>query len=91
MSNVRVGSRYVYDPVLLDHIDGRTSLQTGDVVTVMNLPGCPRAGVMAHCHVALNGRFAGLVHVNSLAPIRSERAQQVLYELKSRLAAGGAL
>lgn len=65
---VRANAVYRYNPVLLDQIDGRTSLQTGDLVRVVNLPGCPHAGTMGHCHVAdpTTGHFIGLVCCNSL-------------------------
>jgi hypothetical protein len=63
---VRANSQYIYYPNMLDRIDGRTALVAGDIVTVVNLPGCPKANTMGHAHVELNGRFAGLVHTNSL-------------------------
>ena len=65
---VKAGCVYYFVPNLLDRIDGRTDLKHGDTVRVVNLPGCPRANVMEHCHVAdpETGRFIGLVHVNSL-------------------------
>ena len=63
---VRVNSEYIYYPNMLDRIDGRTKLVSGDIVKVINLPGCPKANVMEHCYVSLNGVFAGLVHSNSL-------------------------
>ncbi len=68
---VRVNSLYTYNPVLLDVVDGRTNLKKGDMVRVVNLPGCPKANVMNHCHVAdpETDRFIGLVCCNSLEPI----------------------
>ena len=63
---VRVGSFYYYSPNLLDRCDGRTDLVEGDFVKVVNLPGCPKANTMGHCYVEKQGRFAGMVHVNSL-------------------------
>jgi len=67
---VHVNHLYRFDPVLLDRFDGRTSLQPGDVVKVVNLPGCPKAGTMGHCHVATpQGEFIGLVCCNSLASV----------------------
>lgn len=80
---VHAGRQYVYDPVLLDRFDGRTNLHKGDVVKVVNLPGCPRANTMGHCHVQyLNGTFAGLVCCNSLHELKSDRAAQILLELQ---------
>lgn len=68
MKRVRVNSVYIYEPVMLDRTDARTNLKAGDKVRVINLPGCPRAGTMGHCHVAHpeTGQFIGLVCVNSL-------------------------
>ena len=71
---VRANAIYRYNPVLLDQIDGRTSLKTGDLVRVVNLPGCPRANTMGHCHVAdpNTGHFIGLVCCNSLEPVKDK-------------------
>lgn len=63
---VQANRNYIFYPNLLDRIDERTMLVPGDIVKVVNLPGCPRANTMGHAHVELNGRFAGLVHTNSL-------------------------
>jgi hypothetical protein len=41
---VRVGKRYRYEPVLLDRIHPPYDVHPGDVVRVVHLPGCPRAG-----------------------------------------------
>lgn len=70
--HVKAGRTYVYRPCLLDQIDGRTGLSEGDIVRVVNLPGCPRANTMAHCHVAHpdTGRFIGLVATASLQNVR---------------------
>lgn len=70
---VRVGKKYVFDPVLIDVCDNITGLKKGDIVTVVNLPGCPRANIMNHCHISHNGKFVGLVHINSLKPIEYSR------------------
>ena len=63
---VRVGSSYVYDPVLFDVANPPFGVNVGDVVTVVNLPGCPKANTMGMCHVAKDGKFAGMVCTNSL-------------------------
>ena len=52
---VRVGSFYYYS--------GRRFEVACQVV---NLPGCPKANTMGHCYVEKQGRFAGMVHTNSL-------------------------
>lgn len=71
---VRANTTYRYNPTLLDVVDGRTTLKTGDLVRVVNLPGCPRANTMGHCHVAdpVSGQFIGLVCCNSLEPANQE-------------------
>ena len=66
-NKVRVGQTYIYSPNMLDKIDGRTNLQDGENVRVVNLYGCPRANTMGHCYVdRLDGTWGGLVHCNSL-------------------------
>lgn len=65
-NRVVAGRRYIYHANQLDRVDGRTGLKDGEIVKVVNLPGCPRANTMGHCHVEQNGSFVGLVHVNSL-------------------------
>ena len=65
---VRVGQVLIYHPNLLDSVDGRTSLKSGDTVKVINVHGCPKANTMHHCYVGTveGGNFIGLVHTNSL-------------------------
>jgi hypothetical protein len=65
MAKVRAGKQYIFYPNLLDRYDGRTQLVPGGIVTVVRMPGCPPPNTM-HAHVNYNGRFAGLVHTNSL-------------------------
>ena len=76
MKRVRAGSVYVYNPAGMDLWDARTDLHEGDQVRVVNLPGCPRANVMGHCHVAHpeTGRFIGLVLTASLDTVAEYRA-----------------
>ena len=83
--NVRANTQYIYYPNLLDMIDGRTGLVPGSIVTVMNLPGCPPANTMQHAHVYYNGKFAGLVHVNSLHSLKDR--QMVINQIKKDMAA----
>lgn len=87
MNRVRVNALYVYEPVLLDVIDGRTDLKRGDVVRVINLHGCPPANTMGHCHVAGpdTGRFVGLVCCNSLRKVSRKELAAGIYHT------GGAL
>ena len=62
--------KYIYDPVPLDLFDPCTELKGGEVVTLVNLPGCPPIGTMSHAHVYYKDKLAGLVHVNSLKEIK---------------------
>jgi hypothetical protein len=60
MKRVRVGRLYRYKPVLLDRAHPPYNVREGDIVRVVNLPGCPKAGTMGHCHVEhLNGDLQG--------------------------------
>jgi hypothetical protein len=65
---VRVNQKLVFVPNMLDQIDGRTNLKKGDLVKVINLPGCPKANTMGHCYVGhpITGEFIGMVSCNSL-------------------------
>jgi hypothetical protein len=67
---VRTGGIYKYEPVPMDRLmpAGSDSLQEGDVVRVIQLPGAPKPNTMNHAHVerVSDGRFGGLVHTNSL-------------------------
>lgn len=63
---VRSGAFYRYEAAGMDRWDPKTELEDGDLVTVVRLPGCPGPNVMGHCHVAKDGRFAGLVLTASL-------------------------
>ena len=67
---VKANSFYKYEPVMLDRYDAKTDLSPGDVVQVKKLPGCPPPNTMGHAHVYFEGKFAGLVHVNSLVKIK---------------------
>ncbi len=70
---VRVNSVYTYQPVPLDRFNPPYDVEAGDVVRVVNLPGCPRANTMGHAHVQhIDGRFGGLVCTNSLVPARAK-------------------
>lgn len=67
---VRVGSRYVFDPCFLDHVDSRTKAKKGDIVRVVNMPGCPKANTFGHCYIeTLDGEFLGMVSTNSLRKV----------------------
>lgn len=83
---VQVGRQYIYYPVLLDRVDGRTGLVPGEVVVVDNLPSAPKANTMGHCYVFRpdTHQFIGLVHVNSLYPMSDK--QLVIDALKAEVA-----
>ena len=63
---VKVGKSYVFRPVLFDVSNPPFGAVPGDVVTVVNLHGCPKANTMGMCHIAKDGEFAGMVCTNSL-------------------------
>lgn len=68
MRKVKVGCTYVYVPVLMDRSRPASTAVVGQYVTVRNMPGCPPANTMGHCHIgaAGGGEFLGLVCCNSL-------------------------
>ena len=69
---VRVNNFYLFRPSIWDSFDPpigvqRGILKSGDSVRVVNMPGCPRANTMGHCHIQTRGgEFAGLVSTDSL-------------------------
>lgn len=71
---MRVGanSLYRFNPCGWDVLDPKTDLKKGDIVRVKNLHGCPPCNTMSHCHVVHpeTGEFIGLVHTNSLDPVK---------------------
>jgi hypothetical protein len=53
---VRVNNTYVFNPNGWDTIDPQGKLlKRGDLVQVINLPGCPPANTMGQCYVRLLG------------------------------------
>ena len=75
MEPVKANSCYIFNPTGYDVFDPKTTLQKGEIVRVVNLPGCPRANTMRHCHVqAKNNKgeweFAGLVLTASLDKLK---------------------
>lgn len=70
-TKVRVNSKYFYDPVPIDRFNPPYGVQAGllnpgDQVKVVNLHGAPKANTMGHCYIEKDGKFCGMVHVNSL-------------------------
>jgi hypothetical protein len=63
---VRVGSKYIYEPVPFDMSNPPFGCEKGDEVKVVNLHGCPKANTMGMCYVEKGGKFAGMVCTNSL-------------------------
>ena len=74
---VKANSVYAYNPCLLDLADARTTLRKGDRARVVNLPGCPRANTMGHCHVEdpVSGKFVGLVSTSSLESLPKDKRE----------------
>lgn len=81
---VRAGSEYIYYPNLLDRCDGRTGLVPGSIVEVIHPFGCPAPNTMNHAHVAFEGQFIGMVHVNSLHSLKDR--QLVIDAMKADVA-----
>ncbi len=79
---VRVGSLYKFDPVGWDIFDPKTNLKKGDMVRVVNLPNAPKANTMGHCYVGhpQTGKFIGMVHCNSLTPIKKNKSISESYD-----------
>jgi hypothetical protein len=71
---VRVGSKYIYEPVPFDMCNPPFGCEKGDEVKVVNLHGCPKANTMGMCYVEKNGKFAGMVCTNSLKSRSKKRA-----------------
>jgi hypothetical protein len=77
MKRVRVGKLYTYHPVGWDILDSKNApnIVAGEIVKVVNLPGCPKANTMGHCHVQTRTetgewKFTGLVMCASLQPFK---------------------
>jgi hypothetical protein len=90
-NKVRVGQTYIYIPNMLDKIDGRTDLQDGETVRVIQPFGCPRNGTMGHTFVQrMDGTWGGLVHCNSLHT-KAEYIEYLRREISKREATAKAL
>ena len=75
MQRVRAGSRYHFDPCALDLLHPCSSANSGDVVQVVKLHGCPPPNTMGQCHIqSLAGKFLGMVSTTSLSPVTSGQA-----------------
>lgn len=87
---VRAGYCYVFQPVWFDQANPPFDAQPGDIVRVVNLPGCPRAGTMGMCHIErredTGWKFAGMVCTNSLRDLKDYKLtnKQCGNPLKSR-------
>lgn len=66
---VKVGKSYKYEPVMFDLLNPPFGAGPGDIVQVVNLPGCPKANTMGMCHINKDGEFAGMVCTNSLVDV----------------------
>lgn len=62
---------YIYEPVMFDRYQENTrGLQPGLRLRVIQPKGCPKNGTMGMCYTeTLEGKFVGLVCVNSLQRI----------------------
>ncbi len=84
-NKVRVGSLYVYSANGFDrfHPTSNNSLESGQVVRVINLPGAPKANTMGQCYVGERetGKFLCMVSTSSLTPL-----SEVISKLKAQVA-----
>jgi hypothetical protein len=82
---VRIGSMYIYSPNGLDTFRAcqGNSLQPGQIVRVISLPGAPKANTMGQCYVGdrETGKFICMVSTGSLEPVNA-----VINRLKAQLA-----
>jgi hypothetical protein len=73
-NRVRAGRLYRYSPVAIDRLHSPYNVHNGDIVRVINLPGCPKANTMGHAHVLhLDRTFGGLVCTNSLISYKGSK------------------
>jgi hypothetical protein len=65
---VTAGKTYTFNPAGMDQWDPSCEAEEGQKVTVVNLPGCPKANTMGHCHIqdSESEEFLGLCLTNSL-------------------------
>jgi hypothetical protein len=82
---VRTGSLYIYSPNGWDTVLAcqGNSLQPGQIVRVISLPGAPKANTMGQCYVGdrETGKFICMVSTGSLEPVNA-----VINRLKAQLA-----
>lgn len=74
---VRVGKLYRYEPTFwdLNFPCAGNSLQAGQVVRVIDLPGAPPTNTMGQCYVgdAETGKFICMISTASLVPVKKGR------------------
>ena len=87
---VHVNALYIFHACLLDRMDGRTDLQDGTLVRVINVHGCPPANTMGHCYVGDpdTSKFIGMVCTGSLNT-KAEYAEYLRAEIARREAKAG--
>lgn len=70
---VRVGKKYIFEPVFIDRMDmHKHNIVSGSVVTVVNLSGCPKANTMGHCYIQDANKNCTLVCTNSLVDVNEK-------------------
>jgi hypothetical protein len=75
LHRVRVGTTYRFHPAGMDRWSPvHQGLKDGDLVTVVNLHGAPKANTMGHCYVnKQDGTFGGMVLTNSLVAVGGKK------------------
>jgi hypothetical protein len=83
---VRVGQEYIFYANLLDRMDAKCVIASGEIVRVGNLPSAPPANTMGQCYVfdIRDGKFIGMVSTGSL--YAKKDAQLVADAMKRDLA-----
>lgn len=71
---VRANSLYHFKASTLDTLYPVSEVDNGDIVRVVNVPGCPAANTMGNCHIAnpITGKLLGLVSTASLTPASAD-------------------
>jgi len=79
-TRVKVGKLYRYDPVMFDQLWPVSDAKSGDIVRVVNLPGCPPANTMGNCYITIGGSFGGMVRTASLVSLEEEVGWQLKHD-----------
>lgn len=89
MKRVRVGAPYWFQPIGWDKVRPTSSdVREGDFVRVVQLRGCPPAGIMGHCYVRNYEGDIALVLKASLQPLPDAYSRRHCWKLKDASESG---